>query len=324
MITRRRLVVTAVGALCFPFTSFAQRIRAMPRIGVLGAGSAAGWAPMVDALRIGLHELGYTDGKSIAIDYRWGDGNYVRLRGLAAELTALNPDVIVSHASAGVGAAKQATSSVPIVMASIGDPVASGFVSNLSRPGGNITGLAFLSSEIAAKRLQVIKEIMPKVAHVALLFDDSAQRNLRPVLQNAASGMNVTVDFVAITSADQLDVIFGRMSREGVGAVMVQETPLLISKAKAIGATASRHRIASIGFREVAEGGGLLAYGANIPDMWRRSATYVDKILKGAKPADMPIEQATKFELVINLKAAKALGITVPQSLLVSADKVIE
>jgi putative ABC transport system substrate-binding protein len=209
-------------------------------------------------------------------------------------------------------------------MASIGDPVASGFVSNLSRPGGNITGLAFLSSEIAAKRLQVIKEIMPKVTHVALLFDDSAQRNLRPVLQNAATRMNVTVDFVAITSADQLDVIFGRMSREGVGAVMVQETPLLISKAKAIGATASRHRIASIGFLEVAEGGGLIAYGANIPDMWRRSATYIDKILKGAKPADMPIEQATKFELLINLKTAKALGITVPQSLLVSADKVIE
>jgi putative tryptophan/tyrosine transport system substrate-binding protein len=323
--TRRKLVIAlGAGALTAPFGSFAQRQVKGWRIGVLGAGSSSGWAPMVEALRAGLRELGYIEGNNINIDYRWADGQYDRLPELVADLIRLKVDVIVSHATAGVGAAKRATTSIPIIMASIGDPVASGLLTNLSRPGGNITGLSFFTSEIGSKRLELMKEAVPDIKRVVVIWDRSLPRDFTAPMEAAARVIKIAVEFIDVNSADLLESTFSALAKKHVRGVVIRETPMLISNAKLVGAIASKHRIAAIGFKEVAEGGGLIGYGADIPAMWRRAATFVDKILKGAKPGDIPIEQPTKFELIVNMKTAKALGIKIPQSILVRATKLIE
>jgi putative ABC transport system substrate-binding protein len=322
--TRRKLVIAlGAGALVAPFGSFAQQQGKVWRIGVLVPGSAAGWAPMVGALRSGLRDLGYVEGQNISIEYRYADGQYDRLSNLATELVRLKVDVIVSNATSGVGAARRATMTIPIVMGAIGDPVASGFVTNLSHPGANVTGLTFFGKEIAAKRLELIKEALPGLTRAAFLKDHTVPRDYPRSMESAARAMKIALEFVDVDSSDKLDSAMAELVQKRVSGIVVMETPLVISLGKRIGAAASKHRIAAIGFKEVAEGGGLIAYGADIAEMWRRSATYIDKIFKGAKPGDLPIEQASKFELVVNKTTATALGIKIPDSILLRADKVI-
>jgi len=325
MSKRRKLVIAlGAGALAAPFGSFAQPQGKVWRIGVLGAGSPAGWAPMVEALRAGLRELGYIEGSNINIDYRWADGQYDRLPELVADLIRLKVDVIVTHATAGIGAAKRATTTMPIIMASIGDPVASGLLTNLSRPGGNITGLSFFTSEIGSKRLELMKEAMPDIRRVAVIWDRSLPRGFTAPMEAAARTLKIAVELIDVNSADLLESTFSALAKKRVRGALIRETPMLISNARLVGAIASKHRIAAIGFKEVAEGGGLIGYGADIPTMWRRAATFVDKILKGAKPGELPVEQASKFDLIVNKKTANALGVKFPNSILVQATKVIE
>ena len=322
---RRKLIVAlGAGALTAPFGSFAQPQGKVWRIGVLGAGSPAGWAPMVEALRAGLRELGYIEGSNINIDYRWADGQYDRLPELVADLIRLKVDVIVTHATAGIGAAKRATTTMPIIMASIGDPVASGLLTNLSRPGRNITGLSFFTSEIGSKRLELMKEAMPDIRRVAVIWDRSLPRGFTAPMEAAARTLKIAVELIDVNSADLLESTFSALAKKRVRGALIRETPMLISNARLVGAIASKHRIAAIGFKEVAEGGGLIGYGADIPTMWRRAATFVDKILKGAKPGELPVEQAAKFDLIVNKKTANALGVKFPNSILVQATKVIE
>jgi len=322
---RRKLIVAlGAGALTAPFGSFAQPQGKVWRIGVLGAGSPAGWAPMVEALRAGLRELGYIEGSNINIDYRWADGQYDRLPELVADLIRLKVDVIVTHATAGIGAAKRATTTMPIIMASIGDPVASGLLTNLSRPGGNITGLSFFTSEIGSKRLELMKEAMPDIRRVAVIWDRSLPRGFTAPMEAAARTLKIAVELIDVNSADLLESTFSALAKKRVRGALIRETPMLISNAGLVGAIASKHRIAAIGFKEVAEGGGLIGYGADIPTMWRRAATFVDKILKGARPGELPVEQAAKFDLIVNKKTANALGVKFPNSILVQATKVIE
>jgi len=325
MSKRRKLVIAlGAGALAAPFGSFAQPQGKVWRIGVLGAGSPAGWAPMVEALRAGLRELGYIEGSNINIDYRWADGQYDRLPELVADLIRLKVDVIVTHATAGIGAAKRATTTMPIIMASIGDPVASGLLTNLSRPGGNITGLSFFTSEIGSKRLELMKEAMPDIRRVAVIWDRSLPRGFTAPMEAAARTLKIAVELIDVNSADLLESTFSALAKKRVRGALIRETPMLISNAGLVGAIASKHRIAAIGFKEVAEGGGLIGYGADIPTMWRRAATFVDKILKGARPGELPVEQAAKFDLIVNKKTANALGVKFPNSILVQATKVIE
>ena len=325
MSKRRKLVIAlGAGALAAPFGSFAQPQGKVWRIGVLGAGSPAGWAPMVEALRAGLRELGYIEGNNINIDYRWADGQYDRLPELVADLIRLKVDVIVTHATAGIGAAKRATTTMPIIMASIGDPVASGLLTNLSRPGGNITGLSFFTSEIGSKRLELMKEAMPDIRRVAVIWDRSLPRGFTAPMEAAARTLKIAVELIDVNSADLLESTFSALAKKRVRGALIRETPMLISNAGLVGAIASKHRIAAIGFKEVAEGGGLIGYGADIPTMWRRAATFVDKILKGARPGELPVEQAAKFDLIVNKKTANALGVKFPNSILVQATKVIE
>ena len=325
MNTRRKLVIAlGAGALTAPFGSFAQRQVKSWRIGVLGAGSPSGWAPIVEALRAGLRELGYIEGNNINIDYRWADGQYDRLPELVADLIRLKVDVIVSHATAGVGAAKRATTSIPIIMASIGDPVASGLLTNLSRPDGNITGLSFFTSEIGSKRLELMKEAVPDIKRVVVIWDRSLPRDFTAPMEAAARIIKIAVEFIDVNSADLLESTFSALAKKRVRGVVIRETPMLISNAKLVGAIATKHRIAAIGFKEVAEGGGLIGYGADFPAMWRRAATFVDKILKGAKPGELPVEQAAIFDLIVNKKTAIALGVKFPNSILVRATRVIE
>ncbi len=312
------------GALTAPFASFAQQSGKVWRVGVLGAGSPSGWAPMVEALRAGLRELGYIEGSNINIDYRWADGQYDRLPELVADLIRLKVDVIVTHATAGVEAAKRATASIPILMASIGDPVAAGLLTNLSRPDGNITGLSFFTSEIGIKRLELMKEAVPDIKRVVVIWDRSLPRYFIAPMEAAARVIKIAVEFIDVDRTNLLESTFSALAKKHVKGVVIRETPMLISNARLVGAIASEHRIAAIGFKEIAEGGGLIGYGADIPAMWRRAATFVDKILKGAKPGELPVEQATKFDFILNKKTGSALGIKIPQSILVQATKVIE
>jgi len=322
---RRKLIVAlSAGAFAAPLDLFAQQRSKVWRIGVLVPGSASAWAPMVEALRSGLDELGYIEGKNINIEYRSAEDQYDQLPKLANDLVRLKVDVIVSNATSGVGAARRATTSIPIVMGAIGDPVASGFVTNLSRPGANITGLTFFGKEIAVKRLELLKEASPGLTHVAFLKDRTIPSDYITAMDRAALAMKMVLEPVNLDSPDKLESAIAELAKRHVGGIVAMETPLLISIGKRMGAAALKHRIAAIGFKEVAQGGGLIAYGPNIVEMWRRAATYVDKILNGAKPGDLPIEQASKFELVVNKSTATALGIKIPDSILLRADKAIE
>jgi putative ABC transport system substrate-binding protein len=328
MNNRRKLIVAVgAGALSVPLSCFTQPQPAkVARIGVLGAVSAAGYAKLVEALRVGLRELGYVEGRNLVIEFRWAEGKYDRLLELAAELVRLNVDVIVTAGTPGVRAAKQATATIPIVMAQIADPIAIGVVTNLARPSGNITGLTYFVPELMAKRLELLKESMPRIRQVAVLLNqDNVVKG--PILESmavTAKSLNVELQRFELRGPDEFDNSFAAMSKRRIDGVVVQEDAMLVVNASAVATLAAKHRIPSIGFVEIVEGGGLMAYGVKSPEMWRHAAVLVDKILKGAKPGDLPIERATKFEMIVNMKCARALGITIPQSILVRADRVIE
>ncbi len=327
MITRRKILIAlGTGLGGWPLAGHAQQPAKVPRIGFLGSTSAAGYATQIEALRAGLRDLGYVEGKNILIEWRFAEGNYERLPGLAAELVQLRVDVIVTHGTPGTRAAKQATTTIPIVMAVAGDAIATGLVASIARPGGNITGSNFFFPELCAKRLELLKETFPRTKRVAVLLNPGNPSN-EPVLQAmemAARSLKVELQKFAVRGPNEFESAFAAMAKSRVDAATILEDAMLIANARAIADLAVKQRLPSIGFKEFAETGGLMAYGANLLEMYRRAAYFVDKILKGAKPGDIPVEQSTKFELVINMKTAKALGITFPQSILVRADKVIE
>jgi putative ABC transport system substrate-binding protein len=312
--------------LAASLASWAQQQSAkIARVGFLGATTAAGYAANVEALRAGLRDLGYVEGKNVLIEFRWADGKVDRLPGLAAELVRLKPDVLVTFGTPGTLAAKRATATIPIVMAISGDAVATGIVDSLARPTGNITGSTNLNPELAAKRLGLLREAMPRISRIAA-FDNPDNPINRPILQamkTAAATMRMDLQPYEVRAPVDFDGALSSIAK-AQRAVVVNDDPMLIANATALAALTSKHRVPSIGFTEFAQGGGLLGYGANRPERFRRAAYFVDRIVKGAKPHNLPIEQPTKIDLVVNMKTAKALGVMIPRSLLLHADQVIE
>jgi ABC-type uncharacterized transport system substrate-binding protein len=312
-----------------PLTGEAQPAPKIARIGFLSPSSAS--APRIPlrlgAFRQALRELGYVEGQNIIIESRWADGRYARLPQLAAELVRLKVDVIVTYAPPAIQAAKEATGTIPIVMAGILDPVATGFVAGLSRPGGNITGLSLMAPELVGKQLAVLKEVLPKISRVALL-GNPVNAGTGPQVrhgQEAARALGLHLLLLEARGPSEIDTAFATMSRERVGALIILLNVMLNDHRARIEDLAAARQLPVVhGVTDQVEGRSLMAYGPSFSDSWRRAATYVDKILKGARPADLPVEQPTKFELVINRKTAKALGLTIAPSLLLRADHVIE
>jgi putative ABC transport system substrate-binding protein len=320
----RRVFVTALGAIVLaPFAAEAQQPKKVPRIGVL----TGPVDPGVEAFRQGLRELGYVERENITIERRSAEGQVDRLPDLAAELVRLKVDVIVGSSNLAIVALQKATQTIPIVMAIVGDPVGAGFVASLARPGGNITGLTVIAEQLSRKRLELLKEIDPKITRVAVFRNPTTPTHtvLWEETRAAATALGIKVFPFDIRSRDDIDGLFGTMAREHAEGLLVLPDPVSFTNRKQIVDLAAKTKLlAMYPWNEFAEAGGLMVYSPNRDNLWRRSATYVDKILKGAKPGDLPIEQPTKFDLVINLKTAKALGLTIPPSLLLRADQVIE
>jgi putative ABC transport system substrate-binding protein len=327
--TRRKLLgAIGAGVLAAPLASLGQQPAKVARIGYLAADSINSTRPRLQAFRDGLHELGYVEGKNLVIEYRWADGKFERLPDLAAELVRLRVDAIVAVGDPVIVALKQTTSTIPIVMASVGDPVGRGLVASLARPGGNITGVSNLAVTLMGKWLEFLKEIVPALSQVAVLRN--AANPTHPLFwteaQSTAPRLGLTLQSVEVRSADDLEGAFASMVKARSGAVVVLPDPLLAGVLPArIAELATRNGLPTMcTFKEQVEVGGLMSYGPSLTANFRRAAAYVDRILKGAKPADLPVEQPTKFESVINLKSAKALGLSIPQALLLRADAVIE
>ena len=329
------LVVTLLlGGLVAPLAAEGQQPAKIPRIGFLGTFPTN---LHDEALRQGLHEFGYVEGQNITVERRYSEGRAERLPDLATQLVRLKVDVIVVDAcGALLNAASQATSTIPIVVAACNDDlVATGLISSLARPGGNITGLSEFTAELGAKRLQLLKEAVPKVRRAAVLwnpaYSERFSANFRfwssdwKEMRAAAQVLGMTLQSVEIRGPDDFDTAFSAMTRERADALIAFSDPLIVLHGRRITDLAAKSRLPAIyASREVVDAGGLMSYGPSISDLFRRAGVYVGKILKGAKPADLPVEQPTKFELVINLKAAKGLGLTIPQSLLIRADQVIQ
>ncbi len=304
-----------------------QQPKKVPRIGFLGATSPSVESSRIEGFRQGLRELGYVEGKNIIIEWRWAEGKFDRLPELAAELVRLNVEVIVTGGSTSSGAAKKVTTTVPIVMAQVNDPVGSGFVASLARPGGNMTGLATLAPEISGKQLELLKEIVPKLSRVAVLGTSTAPGNAQALkeVEIAAKAFGVKLQYLDILSPKDIEPAFQAARKGRADAVLVLGAPVFISQRKQIADLAVKNRLPAMYVAPAyVEDGGLMSYGVSVVDLYRRAATYVDKILKGAKPADLPVEQPTKFELIINLKAAKQIGLTIPPNVLARAGRVIK
>ena len=320
MIGRREFITLIGGAATWPLAAHAQRPK-IPRIGIIDD------APIWDHFRIGLRELGYIEGRNIALEYRSAEGRPEHLAAAASELAGLPVDIIATYGTPAAQAAKRATATIPIVMVTIGDPVRAGLVASFARPGGNITGLTILSPDSSPKRLQLLKEIAPSVARVALLWNpdnDSNAAQLQQV-QIAAPMLGMQLLPFAVRRSDEFDGAFAAMTSQRVDALLMTADPFHELHIERIIEFLTRNRLpGSFLIRENVVAGGLMSYGVSQPDLVRRAATFVHKILQGSKPADLPIEQPVKFDLVINLKASRALGLTVPRSLLALADEVIE
>jgi len=328
MNNRRRLIIVVFASLLgVPLASLGQQPAKVARIGFLEASTPSAIAARVEAFRQGLRDLGYVEGKNVVIEYRYAEGNFDRLPALAAELVRLNVNVIVTGGPTAIPAAKAATTAIPIVMAFDTDPVGSGFAASLAKPGGNITGLSTLAPELSAKQIELLKEIVPKLARVAVLGTASrpgSAHALREV-ENAAKALKVQVQFQDVVDPKGIDAAFLAARKGGADAVLVLGSPLFNANRTELTELASKSRYPVIYDRaEFVEAGGLMTYSVSLADLARRAATYVDKILKGAKPGDLPIEQPTKFDLVVNMKTAKALGIKIPNSVLAQATRVIE
>jgi putative ABC transport system substrate-binding protein len=310
-------------ALCVP--AEAQQPAKVPRIGFLTAISASSMSARMEAFRKGLYELGHAEGKNLVIEYRYADGKLDQLSAFAAELVRLKVDVIVTAGATATGRAKEATATIPIVMAQDGDPVATGVVASLARPGGNVTGLSTLSPELSGKRLEILKEIVPNLSRVAV-FGTTNPVNMQALkeIEFAAKALGLKLQTLNILGPKDIGIAFRAASKERAGAVLVLVSAVILSERPQILDLAVKSRLPVIyPQNEYVEEGGLMSYASNYADLFRRAATYVDKILKGAKPGDLPVEQPTKFEFVINLKAAKQIGLTIPPNVLARADKVI-
>jgi putative ABC transport system substrate-binding protein len=323
---RREFVGFIGGALGWPVAASAQQADKVYRIGYLGVASAAAQATRMSAFRAGLAALGYVEGKNIMIEERRAEGSYDQLAALVAQLIELKVDVIVTHSTPGVLAAKRATTTIPIVNASAGDVVASGLVASIARPGGNVTGLTFFNPELAGKRLELLREAMPGLVQVGALINSTNPVNapILSAMKQTAQALKLELFEFAVRDVADLEGVFAAMAAKPVSAFVISDDPMLIYNVETSAKLALKHRLASCGFVELARAGGFVGHGVDFPDMWHRAATFVDKILKGAKPADLPIEQSTKFVTSVNLKTAKEIGIDVPTSLLLRADEVIE
>ena len=325
-------VVTAVMLLLLSaslYTASAQAPQKVPRVGYLVSGSQSDpqRKRLADAFRQGLRELGYVEGQNIAIESRWADGQDDRLPALAADLVRSKVDVIVTQSGAATRATQQATRAIPIVMALANDAVASGLVASLARPGGNTTGQTVILPDLIAKQLQLLKEVVPKLSLVALLTNPTNPASAPSLREAEAStrALGVRLRTLEVRHPQEIDSAFAEATREGASALLIVPDVVFVSQRRQIAELGTKRRLPSIyGVAEYAEAGGLMAYGASYIDLVRHSATYVDKILKGAKPADLPVEQPTKFELVINLRTAKAIGLTIPPSVLQRADQLID
>ncbi len=326
MTTRRKfLEVLAVGLAAAPVAAVAQPSGKMHRIGWLSPASAANGLPNLDALRDGLRELGYAEGRNVTIEPRWADGEIPRLPKLAAELVALRVDVICTAGSQATGAAKQATPTVPVVFANVAFPDQSGLVASYARPGGNVTGVAFIGPEYG-KRLELLKEANPKLVRVALIYNPDNPGSVLALGETRrwAKALHLTLEPHELRGPSDFEGVFRAIGRTRPDGLMTTADPMIASYAARIVEFAAKNRLPSMyPGREFVAVGGLMFYGGSIPEMYRRAAIYVDRILKGAKPSELPVEQPTKFDMVINLKTAKALGLTIPQSLLQRADEVI-
>jgi putative ABC transport system substrate-binding protein len=323
---RKLLVALGASALAAPLLSFAQKAGGMRRIGWLSPASAADGLPNLEALRVGLRELGYVEGQNITIEVRWADGRSEQLPKLAAELVRLPVDVICTAGTPASGAAKQATSTIPIVFANVAFPDKSGLVASYAHPGGNITGVAFIGPEYG-KRLELLKELHPKTTRVALIYnpDNPASVLALQETQRWATNLGVGLEPHKFRGPQDFEDVFEAIAGKRPDALMTTADPLIASYRKRIVDFAAKHRLLSMyPGREFVDAGGLMFYGGSIPEMYRRAAVYVDRIFKGSKPGDLPVEQPTKFELVINMKTAKTLGIKIPQSIMLRADEVIE
>jgi putative ABC transport system substrate-binding protein len=325
---RRREFIRLFGSavVAWPLAARAQQAGKVHRIGFLGSATAAGSAKAVESFRAGLREFGYVEGRNIGIEFRWAEGNYDRLSDLVADLIATNVDVLITHGTPGTRAAKQATTTIPIVMAISGDAIATGLVSSLARPEANLTGSTYFLPQLNAKRLELLKEVFPSISRAAALSnpDNPVSRPIIPAMQAAAASLSVILEVVRAQGPSEFSPAFAAMTKSRVGSVVVTEDGEFAASFRTIAALALANKLPSIGAREYAEAGGLIGYGVNILDLYRRAAYFVDRILKGAKPADLPVEQPSKFELVINLPTAEALGLTIPPTLLSRADDVIE
>ena len=316
----------ALSTILFALCVFAeaQQPKKIPRLGFLSPTSADS---RVEAFRQGLRELGYVEGQNIAIEYRSADGKFDRLPDLALELVRLKVDVVVAVVTQASLAAKMATGTIPVVMIGVSDPVGSGLVVSLARPGANITGTSSMTAEIIGKQLELIKETLPKISRVAALWNPANpifQAIQRRETEVAARALGMQLQFVEARAPDEIDRAFAGVAKERMRALLVLNDPVFTAQRKQIADLSAKHRFPTVsGTREYTEVGGLMAYGPSFPDMYRRAAYYVDRILKGTKPADLPVEQPMKFELIINLKTAKQIGLTIPPNVLARADKVI-
>jgi putative ABC transport system substrate-binding protein len=318
----------AGGLLAAPLAAEGQQAGKVPRVGYLNPGSQSDPARQrrFEALRQSLRELGYVEGQNIAIESRWAEGKYDRYPALAADLVRSKVDVIVAVSAAATQAARQATRTIPIVMSLANDPVGSGLVPSLAHPGGNVTGISMMGPDVVGKQLQVLKEVVPRVSRVALLrnpANPASAAQLREA-EAAARTLGVRLQTLEAQNPQEIDNAFVAMTRERAGALLILSDGIFTNQRRQIAELAMNKRLPALSFSaEYAEAGGLMFYGANLLDLERRAAIYIDRILKGAKPADLPVEQPTKLELIINLRSAKAIGLTIPPALLGRADEVI-
>jgi putative tryptophan/tyrosine transport system substrate-binding protein len=319
-------VVLAVAAMTASWVAEAQQTKGIPRVGFLGNGSASTSGPLLEAFRAGLRDFGYVEGRNVIVDVRYVDGMPERVQPLVHELLALSPDVVVAAGPQPLRTLKQTTTSIPVVMAIISDPVEEGLIASLARPGGNMTGLAFQNQALTAKRLELLKEAVPKVSRVAVLWDTSFGLTAGYTQAEAAARtLQLRLQPLRVRRAADLEPAFASAATGHTEAVLVLASPFLNAHRHLVIELAARHRLpATYEASTFVAAGGLMSYGPSFSDMYRRAAVYVDKILKGSKPADLPVEQPTKFELAINRKTAQALGLAIPSSLLLRVDHIVE
>ena len=323
---RRDFLLGTASLLCGAGAAFAQQTARPVRIGVLAASSAESVATRMDALRAGLRDLGYVEGKNLFIELRAAEGQYERLGGLAAELIHAKVEVIVTAGTPAIRAAKQATRTVPIVIAAVGDAVAGRLVDSLAKPGANITGGTYFAPELAAKQLEILKQTVPQTTRVAVVMnpDNPAMGPTLHAVEAAGTSLKLELEQVAVRQPRDFDRAFEIIAARPFRAALILDDPITIYNARALADLAVKHRLATVGFVEYAQAGGLVGYGVDLTAMWRRAAYFVDRILRGANPGEIPMERPVKFDLVVNLKTATAIGVTIERSILLRAARVIE